>query len=281
MTVPGHGSDFVPSLVGFAFTILSARSSGPEEDSARLKSDPASWNRLPALFKRQHPDATATVQPGRHNRVEWKRFWTLDPNRRHEGLSARRSIMQFPGSGDRGTGYPGSLGCPHLNPNAKPAHNTGAMFYAGRGYGAWAVDLHKNQTAQRLHTSSLTDPAEARILRSFESGHTNTGQIDQFASDLNTQAEPVLMDSQAKYAVLAAGGAEVLLRLLSASQPNYHEKIWDQAAGSIVLEERWRISDLDASRWTSQLGLLLNNAASCLNGSTSPRQPWNIRKIGA
>ena len=42
------------------------------------------------------------------------------------------------------------------------------------------------------------------------------------------------MDSQAKYAVLAAGEGDVLLRLLSPSRPDYREKIWDQAAGSIV-----------------------------------------------
>jgi 3'-phosphoadenosine 5'-phosphosulfate (PAPS) 3'-phosphatase len=55
-----------------------------------------------------------------------------------------------------------------------------------------------------------------------------------------------LMDSQAKYAVLAAGGGDLLLRLLSSSQPNYREKIWDQAAGSLVLEEAGgQITDLD------------------------------------
>jgi 3'(2'), 5'-bisphosphate nucleotidase len=54
------------------------------------------------------------------------------------------------------------------------------------------------------------------------------------------------MDSQAKYAVLAAGAGDLLLRLLSPKQPNYREKIWDQAAGSLVVEEAGgRISDLD------------------------------------
>ena len=54
------------------------------------------------------------------------------------------------------------------------------------------------------------------------------------------------MDSQAKYAVLAAGDGDVLLRLISPSRPDYREKIWDQAAGSIVIEEAGgRITDLD------------------------------------
>ena len=57
------------------------------------------------------------------------------------------------------------------------------------------------------------------------------------------------MDSQAKYAVLAAGGGDVNLRLLSPSRPDYREKIWDQAAGSIVVEEAGgRVSDLNGDR---------------------------------
>ena len=62
---------------------------------------------------------------------------------------------------------------------------------------------------------------------------------------MGIEAEPMSMDGQARYAVLAAGGGELLLRLLSVSQPDYREMIWDQAAGSIVLEEAGgRITDL-------------------------------------
>ena len=71
-------------------------------------------------------------------------------------------------------------------------------------------------------------------------------EITQLAGLLGTTEAPLGMDSQAKYLVLAAGGGEVLLRLLSPSRPDYREKIWDQAAGSIVIEEAGgRITDLD------------------------------------
>ena len=53
------------------------------------------------------------------------------------------------------------------------------------------------------------------------------------------------MDSMAKYAVLGAGNGELLVRLLSPKRPDYREKIWDQAAGSIIVEEAGgRITDL-------------------------------------
>ena len=37
--------------------------------------------------------------------------------------------------------------------------------------------------------------------------------------------------------LLAAGKGDLMLRLLSPSAPDYREKIWDQAAGSIMVEE--------------------------------------------
>jgi len=43
------------------------------------------------------------------------------------------------------------------------------------------------------------------------------------------------MDSQCKYAVLARGEASIYLRFTT--DPNYKEKIWDHAAGSLLVEE--------------------------------------------
>ena len=106
-------------------------------------------------------------------------------------------------------------------------------------------------------------------MRSFESGHTNVGMIDHIANDLGVQVEPVRMDSQAKYAVLASGGGEVILRLLSPKQPDYREKIWDQAAGSLILEEAGgRITDLDGKPLNFTQGRLLikNRGVLASNG---------------
>jgi 3'(2'), 5'-bisphosphate nucleotidase len=123
---------------------------------------------------------------------------------------------------------------------------TGSLVVAVRGQGTWTAPLAGQGGFERLSVSPRSNPAQARLLRSFESGHTNAGQIDVFAQALGVQVAPLLMDSQAKYAVLAAGEGELLLRLLSPSRLDYREKIWDQAAGSLVLEEAGgRISDLD------------------------------------
>jgi 3'-phosphoadenosine 5'-phosphosulfate (PAPS) 3'-phosphatase len=43
--------------------------------------------------------------------------------------------------------------------------------------------------------------------------------------------------------------------LLSSRRPDYREKIWDQAAGSIILEEAGgRITDLDGKKLDFQAG---------------------------
>jgi 3'(2'), 5'-bisphosphate nucleotidase len=113
---------------------------------------------------------------------------------------------------------------------------------------------------QRLSVSNHDQPASARILRSVEKAHTNTDEIGQLATTLGITAEPVAMDSQAKYAVLAAGEGDVLLRLISPSRPDYREKIWDQAAGSIVVTEAGgRITDLDGRPLDFSRGRTLAN----------------------
>ena len=51
------------------------------------------------------------------------------------------------------------------------------------------------------------------------------------------------MDSQVKYGVVASGDAEIYLRL--PTRVGYVEKIWDHAAGAIVVEEAGgRASDM-------------------------------------
>jgi 3'(2'), 5'-bisphosphate nucleotidase len=45
------------------------------------------------------------------------------------------------------------------------------------------------------------------------------------------------MDSQAKYAAVARGDAALYLRLPSPKSPDYREKIWDHAAGALIVQE--------------------------------------------
>lgn len=66
------------------------------------------------------------------------------------------------------------------------------------------------------------------------------------------------MDSQAKHAVIAAGQADLLLRL--PARPEFRDKIWDQAAGAIVLEEAGgRVTDMWGANLDFGAGRILAN----------------------
>jgi 3'(2'), 5'-bisphosphate nucleotidase len=179
----------------------------------------------------------------------------------------------------------GVLGCPRLSDASVPDYNgPGSLVAAVRGQGTWVSPLEGETLFHRLYTSSQVDPSQARLLRSFESGHTNVGQIDEFVQLLGIQAKPVRMDSQAKYAVLAAGRGELLVRLLSPSQPDYREKIWDQAAGSLVIQEAGgAITDLDGARldFTTGRTLAHNRGVLASNGHLHAKALEALRQIVA
>lgn len=225
-----------------------------------------------------------------HGRVDTaRRFWTLDPIDGTKGFLRGDQYAVALALVVDGQVQLGVLGCPGLVDGYQPdLAGGGSLVAAARGQGTWthslAQEVISSASLTRLQVSARSDSAQARVLRSFESGHTNVDQIDEFAQRLETHASPVRMDSQAKYAVLAAGQGEVLLRLLSPSRPDYREKIWDQAAGSIILEEAGgRITDLDGVSLDFTLGrsLLRNRGVLATNGRLHASALKALREIGA
>ena len=77
--------------------------------------------------------------------------------------------------------------------------------------------------------------APIAVAESAESSHTDHGFGDRVLARAGLAAlTPVRVDSQVKYAAVAAGEAHVFLRRTGTG---YIEKIWDHAAGQIVAEE--------------------------------------------
>lgn len=212
-------------------------------------------------------------------------FWTLDPIDGTKGfLRGDQYVVALARITD-GKVQAAGLGCPNLEDACRPViGGAGSVVLAALGQGAWTTPLLGAPQFRRLRVSAQADPRQARLLRSFESGHTNVDQIGLVAAELNINAEPVRMDSQAKYAVLAAGGGELLLRLISVSQPDYKEKIWDQAAGSLVLEEAGgRITDLDGNSldFTTLRSLTKNRGVLASNGQLHAAALHALRSAGA
>jgi 3'(2'), 5'-bisphosphate nucleotidase len=245
-----------------------------EEDSAGLRTagGVAVLEAVTGHVSRCEPDATPEavcewIDVGRA--LPGDVFWTLDPIDGTKGFLRGGQYAVALALVERGVAVLGGLACPGLAPDGTPG--TGMIALARRGEGAWSVPLDDPGAAwRRLRVSTCSDPTQARMMRSFEAGHTNMGQTDAIARMMGINTEPVPMDSQAKYAALAAGRAEMQIRLLSPSQPDYKEKIWDHAAGTLVLEEAGgcvtdlRGAPLDFTHGrslTANTGLLATNGA--------------------
>ena len=215
------------------------------------------------------------------------RFWTLDPIDGTKGFIRGDQYAVALALVEDGEVKIGVLGCPNLTEGyiSEPG-GAGTLIIAVRGQGTWLTEMAdtENNAWKRIQASPRANPTEARLMRSFESGHTDVSKIDEISSALGTEAEPVRMDSQAKYAVLAVGAGEVILRLLSPKMPNYQEKIWDQAAGAIVLEEAGgRISDLSGKPldFSSGRKLVNNRGVLATNGHLHDAALKALKDVGA
>jgi 3'(2'), 5'-bisphosphate nucleotidase len=191
-----------------------------------------------------------------------KQFWVLDPIDGTKGFLRGDQYAVALALVEDGIVQMGVLGCPNLRGASIPdMKGPGSVVLAVRGQGAWSASMaEEDDQWQQIKVSTRSVSSQARMLRSFEADHTNVSQIDELADWLGVRVKPVRMDSQAKYAVLAAGGGEVIIRLLSPDRPDYREKIWDQAAGSIILEEAGgRLTDLSGRPLDFTQGRTLKN----------------------
>ncbi len=213
-------------------------------------------------------------------------FWTLDPVDGTKGFLRGDQYAVALAFIRHGKVRVGALGCPELGAGIKPEKGgAGTIVVARCESGCFASSLADEDAEwAKLAVSTESNIASARMLRSVEKAHTDTGGIGELVTALGITVEPVAMDSQAKYAVLAAGGGEINLRLLSPSRLDYREKIWDQAAGSICVEEAGgRVSDLDGKPLDFSHGrtLAANRGVLASNGHLHDAVLAGLYQIGA
>jgi 3'(2'), 5'-bisphosphate nucleotidase len=159
------------------------------------------------------------------------RFWTLDPIDGTQGFIRGDQYVVALALIVNSRVEVGVLGCPEL---ALGGHTRrGIIAAARRGHGAFRLWLDGTER-RRLAVRPTEDARELGVLRSLEDGHVDLPAFTAVVESLGITAPPIRMDSQAKHAVLAAGEGDLLLRLTA---PGYHEKIWDQAVGSLLIEE--------------------------------------------
>jgi 3'(2'), 5'-bisphosphate nucleotidase len=167
------------------------------------------------------------------------RFWTIDPIDGTKGFLRNEQYAVALALIIEGKVVVGALACPNLTLDpATSSASPGVVFVAGRGQGACALPLEPGTDANSLRmiqVSRESRPSSVRFCESVESGHSAQGDSAAIAARFGIVAPPVRLDSQAKYGVVARGEAEIYLRMPTSA--DYREKIWDHAAGVLIVEE--------------------------------------------
>lgn len=209
------------------------------------------------------------------------RFWTLDP------IDGTKGFL-------RGGQYAISLamlvesrievavvGCPNLSVPTPQGDLTGAIFFAVRGEGAWVIPQENDAEPTPIGVSETTDSSLARFCESVESGHSAHDISSQVAERLKLTAPPIRMDSQAKYATVAKGAADIYMRL--PTHADYREKIWDHAGGCLVVEEAGgRVTDVSGKPldWAHGRELSANRGVIVTNGHLHDRVIESLAGLG-
>ncbi|MEW6382259.1 MAG: 3'(2'),5'-bisphosphate nucleotidase [bacterium] len=169
------------------------------------------------------------------------RFWTLDPVDGTKGfLRMEQYAVALALIIDHKVQL-GILACPNLSFDS-PATRTwdspgsGSLYVAVAGQGTYLMSLDRRQTTP-VQVSSTTDLRHARFVESVEAGHADHETQQRILRSFENTVPSIRMDGQTKYGMLARGAADIYLRLPSPGTPDYHEKIWDHAAGALIVEE--------------------------------------------
>ena len=186
------------------------------------------------------------------------RHWVLDPIDGTRGFVGMRQYAVCLGLLVEGEVLMGVLGCPNLphwaitdvdcdgdnhECRAYDDIGIGTIFAARKDQGAFAGPLFTGHDLppHRIHCDDTVGAEEARYMESFETRHSNHELSFAIAEEVGIELPSVRIDSQAKYGALSRGDASIFMRFPPAT---YREKIWDHAAGAIIVTEAGaRISD--------------------------------------
>lgn len=188
-------------------------------------------------------------------------FWTLDPIDGTKGFLRGEQFAIALGLIVDGEVKVGILGCPNLE---LQDNHTGCLVYAVKGEGSFVLDSETGKP-EKIAISAIEDPRDMRFVESYVSAHSNMDMQLKIAKTLNIGQDPVQMDSQVKYSMVSGGKAEIYLRIPHPKTPDYKEKIWDHAAGSLIVEEAGGIvSDIFGKKLDFSAGKTLANNSGIL-----------------
>lgn len=174
-------------------------------------------------------------------------FWTLDPIDGTKGFLRNQQYAIALAYIEGGMPVLGVLGCPNLprdmsTPLDEPDEH-GTIYYGIRNEGVYEglmSEARRGEEPIRITRLDHDSGEEIAVTASVEKAHSNVSDTDRVLDLLREEhgesvGEPVRLDSQCKYAVVARGQADAYMRM--PTKPGYVERIWDHAAGSLIASE--------------------------------------------
>lgn len=189
------------------------------------------------------------------------RIWALDPIDGTKGFLRGGQYAVCLGLIVDGDVKVGAIGTPNLpvDDSATLDASTGAqqtgsavngvLFSAVQGQGSTSRPLANGALApsKAISMRAVPDIAKAVFCEGVEAGHSAQGDNAAVAERLGITAPSVRLDSQAKYCSIARGAGDIYLRL--PVKKDYQEKIWDHAAGDIIVREAGgQVTDIYGTR---------------------------------
>ncbi|KAL8715791.1 MAG: hypothetical protein Q9220_000458 [cf. Caloplaca sp. 1 TL-2023] len=207
----------------------------------------------------------AAIDAGKSAGGDKGRIWALDPIDGTKGFLRGGQYAVCLALIVEGDVKVGVLGCPNLPvDDAAPisadvgGDGKGVLFGAVQGEGATSRPLTNGGLApsKQITMKEVGDITQATFCESVEAGHSSHGDQAEIAKRLGITKESVRMDSQAKYGSIARGAGDLYLRL--PVRKDYEEKIWDHAAGDLIVREAGgEVTDAEGKRLDFGVGRTL------------------------
>jgi 3'(2'), 5'-bisphosphate nucleotidase len=201
-----------------------------EEESNTLKEDPDSeFSQSVLRYFNKYNDGDLTriidlVSLG--NSDVSTRFWTVDPLDGTKGFIRGGHYSIAIALVEHGKVVAAALGCPTWEPFT--------VFSAVRGHGAFKTT---DPETGPVKIEQKPEAAPKRFVQSLEHTTGNKPLHQSIAEKLTITDDPLQVDSQLKYLMVALKQASVYLRIPAGKNLLYKEKIWDHGAGSLICQE--------------------------------------------
>ena len=208
------------------------------------------------------------------------RFWVLDPVDGTKGFLRGDQYAIALALIEDGKVVLGVLGCPNLPLDLEePGGSKGCIFVATANEGAKMRSID-GSSETLIIVSGTAEATKGSFCESFESASTSHSKAARIAEVLGIETPPIRIDSQCKYGVVARGDASIYLRL--PSKAGYEEKIWDHAAGWLVVKEAGgEISDIQNRPldFTTGQTLSRNRGIVATNGKLHSQVIAGVRQV--